>query len=424
MLIRLNPYRYPGLSLINRWKQHLSLAQVFLVVALVLPPGPFLFQSAPPPFEPDISIPIQSSSALNASESAGCGGSYPSPVNSTYEQEIIKLVNAARVANNLPPLRHVDLLDQAARYHAKDMQQDDYFFHETYDRINGILSYICDFDVRISTFYPNWSWLGENILLGGSSPQDAMNTWMNSPAHRANILSTYYREIGVGYYTGYYWVLDFGQRPKVYPIVINNEDTETDTRDVSLYIYGSPAYWIEMRLRNDAQEWSSWTPFQNTKSWQLPDTAGDHTVSVELRRGAITASSNDSIYLSKASLAQLGNLPSKLTFTYSTVDRRFIPDHFSLKPLNIGGGSILNWEIQSTGNWFGVSPWVGSAPDTFTITPLGSYTKAGLIYNGLVTVDVTSPNGTVGSPHQIEVSLNIVDIDFKEIHLPFIVTTP
>jgi len=424
MLIRFISCRNPGLSFVNRWKRHLSLAPVFLVTALFLPPGPFLFQSAPPPPEPELSIPVQSASVVTVSEASGCGGTSPSPVNSAYEQEIVELVNDARVANGLPPLKRVAQLDQAARYHAKDMQQDNYFYHETYDRINGNLSYVCEFDERISYFYKSWSWLGENIVLGYTTPQDAMEAWMRSSGHRANILGSQFREIGVGYYSGNYWVQDFGQRSSVFPIIVNNEAAETDTRDVSLYIYGSPTYWSEMRFRNDALEWSSWTPFQNTKSWQLPDTVGDHTVSVEIRTSGITLSSSDSIYLSKGAPAELGNLPKNLTFTYSTVDRRFVPDHFYLQPRNIGGGSTLNWEIQSSGNWFGVSPGVGAVPDTFTITPLGTFTKAGETYNGLVTVDVTSPDGAVGSPHAIEISLNIVDLGFAQIHLPFIVTTP
>ena len=46
------------------------------------------------------------------------------------------------------------------------------------------------------------SWaIGENIAYGSgsrSSPRSIGRAWMNSPGHRANILSSNYREIGIG----------------------------------------------------------------------------------------------------------------------------------------------------------------------------------------------------------------------------------
>jgi uncharacterized protein YkwD len=43
--------------------------------------------------------------------------------------------------------------------------------------------------------------LGENLAWGTgdlSSPAGVMNSWMNSPDHKANILKRAYREVGVG----------------------------------------------------------------------------------------------------------------------------------------------------------------------------------------------------------------------------------
>jgi uncharacterized protein YkwD len=125
-------------------------------------------------------------------------------VNSTFEQQVVTLVNAERTSRGLPPLKRVASLDQAARYHAKDMQQDRYFDHSTYDWVNGVLSLTCSMGSRLTSFYPNWSWLGENIALGQSTTQSVMATWMGSPGHQQNILHAEFREIGVGYYTGNY----------------------------------------------------------------------------------------------------------------------------------------------------------------------------------------------------------------------------
>ena len=40
---------------------------------------------------------------------------------------------------------------------------------------------------------------GENIAAGQTSPSAVMQTWMNSPGHRANILNSGYKSMGVGY---------------------------------------------------------------------------------------------------------------------------------------------------------------------------------------------------------------------------------
>jgi uncharacterized protein YkwD len=43
-------------------------------------------------------------------------------------------------------------------------------------------------------------WGGENIYGGSNtSPEQAFTWWMNSTAHRDNILGIYYRDVGVGY---------------------------------------------------------------------------------------------------------------------------------------------------------------------------------------------------------------------------------
>lgn len=50
---------------------------------------------------------------------------------------------------------------------------------------------------------------GENIAYGQSTPAEVMNGWMNSSGHRANILKSDFKEIGIAafYKNGrYYWV--------------------------------------------------------------------------------------------------------------------------------------------------------------------------------------------------------------------------
>lgn len=239
-----------------------------------------------------------------ALEYTGCGGVVSPPVsNPAYEQTVVEMVNAERASNgNLPPLKRVDPLDQAARYHAIDMAQDRYFYHDTYDRdANRQLVEICDTWDRLETYYASASAMGENIASGQVLPEDVMSDWMASSGHRANILSTTATEIGVGYNpAGIYgtsWVLDLGRRSNIYPLVINREDDTVTTRNVSLYLYGAGT-WSEMRLRNDGDAWGAWQPFQKDVNWALSDLPGLRTVWVEMRQGTLTQTSSDTILYS------------------------------------------------------------------------------------------------------------------------------
>ena len=393
---------------------------LFLVFILAFPSGSSPAQTPPPPNEPSINKPVSDEAGMLAAEYTGCGGQYPGPINIDYEQQVVELVNAERTSRGLPPFKRAMPLDQAARYHAVDMGQDDYFHHDSYDRNNGNLVRVCAWSARIDSFYPNRSWLGENIAWGYATPQSVMAGWMGSSDHRSNILHTQFREIGVGYATGNIWVQDFGQRENVYPIVINNEAAETDSPNVNLYIHGDSTTLPEMRLRNDSLTWSNWMMFQNNLPWQLPDAIGTHTVSMELREGGSTSSSSDSIYLTTASNAVLGNLPETLTFIYSIAEERFAPEASTLTPLNIGNQASLTWQAIPAGDWFDLTPDAGVTPESFTITPQGTYTETNTLHTGTVTVTVTAPSGTAGSPQTISLTLAVFDGPFRRQYLPLL----
>jgi uncharacterized protein YkwD len=50
----------------------------------------------------------------------------------------------------------------------------------------------------MESFGLRFSAAAENIAYGQRSAQEVMNSWMNSPGHKANILSKSYTQIGVG----------------------------------------------------------------------------------------------------------------------------------------------------------------------------------------------------------------------------------
>jgi hypothetical protein len=246
---------------------------------------------------------------------------------------------------------------------------------------------------------------------------------MNSSGHRANILREASWEIGVGYHQGSgaygrYWTQNFGRRGDVYPIVINREAATTTDRHVALYIYGSGS-WAEMRLRNNQESWGAWQPFRSELGWELPRTRGEHTIWVELRSGSRTTTSSDSIHLN-VQMPVLGGLPEAITYTYSLPSQQLIPAVQTLTPLNLGSDQSLEWSVSGDAAWLSVAPLSGTTPQSFAVTPEGFATTGPSQHTGALTVTVTAPIGIVGSPYRVNVTLEVVDREVRQLYLPLV----
>ena len=105
------------------------------------------------------------------------------------------LLNRERTRRGLARLRPDRRLVVAARRHARDMVRRRYFAH---DSLSGK-----PFTHRIHrtgyTTGRRWT-LGENLAWGAgslASPEAIVHAWMESPAHRANVVGPF-REVGVG----------------------------------------------------------------------------------------------------------------------------------------------------------------------------------------------------------------------------------
>ncbi len=136
----------------------------------------------------------------------------PPPVNCAYERnagyeaQILQLINSARAANGLAALSLENQLSAAAQAHSTDMACNSYLDHTGSDKSSH--------SSRLKAQGYQYTYDSENIYAGGSA-QDAFDWWMNSPVHRANILSNKVTQIGIGFayfassqYGGYY-TLDF-----------------------------------------------------------------------------------------------------------------------------------------------------------------------------------------------------------------------
>ena len=135
--------------------------------------------------------------------------------NSDVNMDRIKmynLINAARSearvcgTDNMPatyPLHWDDKLEEAARIHTVDMDNNNFFAHDSpTDNSNA--------GDRITKAGYAWNSYGENIGSGYTSEEAAMQGWLNSPPHCKNIMSSTIEEMGL-YREGNKWTQVFGR---------------------------------------------------------------------------------------------------------------------------------------------------------------------------------------------------------------------
>jgi uncharacterized protein YkwD len=114
---------------------------------------------------------------------------------------ILCLHNQIRAEHHLPLLREHKRLRKAALGHSRDMVRAHYFEHTT---PSGVTMVDRILKARYVREDQGWA-LGENLEWGTgslSTPRGAMDAWMHSPGHRANILQRSFRELGVGVAVG------------------------------------------------------------------------------------------------------------------------------------------------------------------------------------------------------------------------------
>lgn len=215
---------------------------------------------------------------------------------SDIESQMIVQTNAARRAHGVPPLHQNDNLAAAAHWLAGDMATHNYFSHTD--------SQGRTFDVRLAQFnyWHGNGGIAENIAAGYSDVPSVVSAWLNSPGHAQNMLNPVYREMGMGYAENSgstydtYWVQDFGFDGTVFPVIINDEQPQTNSSVAHLYIYGSG--WADaMMISNDANFTGvGWQPYQSEMDWQLLPGNGLRAVFVKLHNASgATTTAEDTI---------------------------------------------------------------------------------------------------------------------------------
>jgi uncharacterized protein YkwD len=112
-------------------------------------------------------------------------------------KEIFSLVNTERQNRGLYKLNYDEKLADVALMHTRNMVEQGFLSHEDREKRSP--------QKRVKIYYPEiiFGEVGENIGYSQGFYREAvakklMETWMNSPDLRANILSTQYSHIGVG----------------------------------------------------------------------------------------------------------------------------------------------------------------------------------------------------------------------------------
>ncbi|MEU1820415.1 CAP domain-containing protein [Streptomyces roseifaciens] len=135
----------------------------------------------------------------------GGSGAQAGGANGKHVQQVVDMVNAERAKAGCSPLTINTKLQAAAQGHSDDMAARDYYAHTSPEGKSP--------GDRMTAAGYRWSTYGENIFKSPKDARTAMDGWMKSPGHRANILNCSFKEIGVGINfksNGPWWTQNFG----------------------------------------------------------------------------------------------------------------------------------------------------------------------------------------------------------------------
>ena len=119
----------------------------------------------------------------------GCAGANTSATAAPKREmraAVVCLINDQRARHHLPPLQASTSLDSSAQRWTNAMVSSGQFTHGS------------DFAARISAAGFHWSFAGENIATGFTTPAQVVRGWMASTGHCQNILNPSFADVGTG----------------------------------------------------------------------------------------------------------------------------------------------------------------------------------------------------------------------------------
>ena len=116
------------------------------------------------------------------------------PADEITHASVIEQMNVYRAESGLPPLRANERLNEAARDRMRHMEEEAYWDHTSPD---GMKPFVW---LRVRAY--DYQMAGENLASGFETTGLLVSSWMESPGHRANILSDSYEECGIAIIDG------------------------------------------------------------------------------------------------------------------------------------------------------------------------------------------------------------------------------
>jgi uncharacterized protein YkwD len=132
--------------------------------------------------------------------------------NEINADNVLALMNDYRAQQSLPALHFDAVLNAAAADRMRDMEETEYWSHESPDGTSPF--------VWLTVEHYPYRYAGENLANGFETARLLVESWMESPGHRENILSAEFDECGIavidgstkGPATGKSIVVMFGRR--------------------------------------------------------------------------------------------------------------------------------------------------------------------------------------------------------------------
>jgi uncharacterized protein YkwD len=142
--------------------------------------------------------------AAPAGASAACADTDVLPTTETLPvvaTATVCLLNEERAAHGLEPVQENTALTRASLAYSRRLVAESFFAHEAPDGTD-----VVDRLTAAGYIRPGSGWeVGENLAWAQgvlASPRNVVKAWMESPGHKANVLTRSYREIGVGIVLG------------------------------------------------------------------------------------------------------------------------------------------------------------------------------------------------------------------------------
>ena len=150
-----------------------------------------------------------------------------------FEWEVLRLCNIERAKENLPAFSTIGTLQACC-----DVREKEIITLFSHTRPDGT-----DFSTVIPSSY-QWEIISENIASGQPTPEVVVESWMNSPGHRANILNPEHIYMGVGYNPNQHgWVQIFANSKEITDITTNAPSYKLSESEIL-------KYYLEIKASN------------------------------------------------------------------------------------------------------------------------------------------------------------------------------